>query len=70
MDVDHLTPDCTGRWEPDRSRRRGPWRCSVCEVEYPGTPLTRISAVRENLLGTLLRLLEADGRTLRIRDPE
>ncbi len=68
MSIEHLTPDCTGRWERDRSRRRGPWRCSVCGLEHPETPLTRIAAVRENLLGTLLRILEAGGRTLRIRD--
>jgi hypothetical protein len=70
MSIDHLTPDCTGRWEPERSRKRSPWRCRVCTAEHPDTPLTRIAAVRENLMGTLLRLLAADGHALLFRDAE
>jgi len=69
MCIEHLTPDCTGRWERDFSRTRGPWRCGVCAAEHPETPLTGIAAVRENLLGTLLRILEMDGRA-RILDKE
>jgi hypothetical protein len=62
MRIEHLTPDCTGQWEHGRSDGLGSWRCRACAMEYPDTPLARIAAVRENLLGILLRMLEAHGR--------
>lgn len=55
--LDHAHPDCTGRW-----RREGAlWRCDRCSAGHPAGPGVAAAAIRENVLGILLRHLAFQG---------
>jgi hypothetical protein len=57
--VEHLDPDCAGRWRRDG----GAWRCTACAAAYPLTPAVARATIRDNAFGLLLARLTAEGRT-------
>lgn len=58
----HRTPECTGEWRREQGRH---WRCSECHSLYYGAPGVRESALLENSIGRVLKVLATLGQQKR-----
>ena len=62
MDLDHRTYQCAGEWQREPHGGFVHWRCSEFHKLYYGAPDVRYAALRENALGTSLKLLASEGQ--------
>ena len=64
MSLDHQEPNCTGRWAVRTTGGWIYWRCRGCRAVAEDTQQNHEAAVMENLMGSQLTQLTAEGREL------